>query len=162
MNLYELTSGYLEILNMSDDSDIDEKTIADTLESIEEEINEKADNYVRLIKALEGDCLVLEDLISKTQKKYTKKLKIIDYLKQNLFDSMNRLGEKNIKTKFADVKIVNNGGMKPLRIDEENVPDEYIKIIPEIDKQKIRKDIESGIELSFAHLEERGQHLAIK
>lgn len=162
MNLYELTQGYLNVLNMSDDVDMDDQYIKDTLEMLDTEIHDKADNYVRLIKTLEGECLMLNTLIDDTQKKYDKKAKLINYLKSNLMFMMDALDEREIKTKFANVKIVKNGGIAPMEIDEQNVPIDYMKQIFEIDKQKIRKDIEDGKQLSFATIKERGEHLAIK
>ena len=51
--LYELTGDFLELLDMLEDTDIDEQVIVDTL-SIEYEIEVKADGYAKLIKSLEG------------------------------------------------------------------------------------------------------------
>lgn len=162
MNLYELSQAYLNVLNMSDDAEMDDQYIKDTLELLDSEIHDKADNYVRLIKTLEGECLMLNKLLEETQKKFTKKAKLIDYLKSNLMFTMNALDEKEIKTKFANVKVVKNGGFAPIEIDEANVPIDYMKQTYEIDRQKIRKDIENGKQLTFAHINERGEHLAIK
>jgi hypothetical protein len=60
-------------------------------------------------------------------------------------------------------KIVGNGGKQPLDINESCVPEKYLKTevkqVP--DKDKIRKALESGECLTFAHLEDRGTHLKI-
>ena len=42
-NIYELTNDFLELLNMLEDEEVDEEVIMDTLESIEYEIEDKAD-----------------------------------------------------------------------------------------------------------------------
>ena len=42
-NIYELTSNYDHLLNMLYDEDVDEQAILDTLESIEGDIEDKAD-----------------------------------------------------------------------------------------------------------------------
>ena len=44
-NIYELTSNYDHLLNMLYDEDVDEQAILDTLESIEGDIEDKADGY---------------------------------------------------------------------------------------------------------------------
>ena len=53
--LYELKENYKQIASMLYEEEIDEQCILDTLESIEGEIEEKADNYAVIIKELLGD-----------------------------------------------------------------------------------------------------------
>ena len=53
MTLYELTGQYLGLLYMADEVDPD--ILAGTLESIGGEIEEKADNYAKVIRNIEGD-----------------------------------------------------------------------------------------------------------
>ena len=52
MRLYELTGQFLELLDMLEDEEVDEQVIMDTLESVEYEIEDKADGYAKIIKAL--------------------------------------------------------------------------------------------------------------
>ena len=47
-------------------------------------------------------------------------------------------------------------------VDPERVPDNYKRVVYETDLEKIRKELEDGKQLDFAHLEERGEHLRIK
>lgn len=162
LNLYELTQEYRNVQNMTDDAELDDQYIKDTLELLDNEIHDKADNYVRLIKTLEGECLMLDKYIEEAQKKQTKKENLIKYLKNNLMECMIALDEKEIKTKFANVKVVNNGGIAPIKIDEQNVSIDYMKQEWVVDTKKIRDDLEKGKELPFAKINERGQHLAIK
>lgn len=54
MTLYELTSGYASFLEAIENGDIPADAIADTLESIEAEIDEKIDNTACMIKSLEA------------------------------------------------------------------------------------------------------------
>ena len=53
-SLYKLTAEYEQLLNMLYDEDIDEQMIIDTIESKESEIEDKADNYAKIIKELEA------------------------------------------------------------------------------------------------------------
>ena len=43
-----------------------------------------------------------------------------------------------------------------------DVPDNYKRIVYEVDRERIRADLEQGAELPFAHLNERGTHLRIR
>ena len=47
--LYELTGEFLQLMNMLEDEDCDEQCIMDTLESVEYEIEDKADGYAKII-----------------------------------------------------------------------------------------------------------------
>ena len=53
-NLYELKNNYEEVLNMLYQDDIDEQMVLDTLESIEGDIEDKAENYAKIIRELES------------------------------------------------------------------------------------------------------------
>ena len=44
-SIYELTGEYLELMDMLEDEEVDEQTIIDTLEALDGEIENKADNY---------------------------------------------------------------------------------------------------------------------
>lgn len=54
MKLYEMTDAYNEVLAKIDEG-IDATAIADTLESITEDIAEKAENIAKLMKSIETD-----------------------------------------------------------------------------------------------------------
>ena len=54
MKLYELTEQYDGVMNLLYDGETDEQTILDTLEAIEGEIEDKADNYAKIIKTMTG------------------------------------------------------------------------------------------------------------
>ena len=51
-SLYELNEKWKQISDMLYEEEIDEQCILDTLESIESEIEDKADNYAKMIKNL--------------------------------------------------------------------------------------------------------------
>lgn len=160
-NLYQLTSNYQHVFEMLSQDDVDEQMIEDTLESIEGEIEEKADNYAKIILELEAKA----NARKAEAKRLTESAKIyenrIKRLKANLFDSMKNVGKPKFSTNLFSFSIVQNGGKAPLKIDGE-VPEEYKKTILEDDTDKIREFLESGNELPFAHLEARGESLRIK
>lgn len=160
-NLYQLTSNYETVLNMLYDEEVDEQMILDTLESIEGEIEDKADGYAKIIKELESK----RDARKTEAKRLADSAKVFDnrisQLKQNLFNSMKQIGNSKITTDLFTFSIVRNGGKQALTIDGD-VPEEYTKAKIENDTDKIRKALEDGIELSFAHLEPRGESLKIK
>lgn len=160
-NLYELTSNYDKVLNMLYDEDIDEQMILDTLESIEGEIEDKADNYAKIIKELEAKANARKEeakRLTSTAKTFENRAKA---LKSNLFNAMKETGKTKFATNLFSFNIAKNGGKQSLTIDGE-VPEEYTKTITENDTDKIRQALESGENLPFAHLEPRGERLSIK
>ena len=53
MTLYELTEQYQQLVDMA--ADAEPEVLADTLEGIEGEIEDKADNYAKVIRSIAGD-----------------------------------------------------------------------------------------------------------
>lgn len=160
-NLYELTSNYETVLNMLYDEEIDEQMILDTLESIEGEIEEKADGYAKIIKELESK----QKARKEEAKRLTDSAKVFENrvkaLKNNLFNAMKETGKTKFATNLFSFNIAKNGGKQALTIDGD-VPEEYTKTIIENDTDKIRQALEEGKELPFARLEPRGESLRIK
>ena len=160
-NLYQLTNNYETVLNMLYDEDADEQMILDTLEAIEGEIEDKADNYAKIIKELE----VKQNARKEEAKRLTESAKVFENrvkaLKNNLYTAMKAVNKPKFATNLFIFNIVKNGGKQALTIDGE-VPEEYTKTTTENDTDKIRQALDDGKELPFAHLEPRGESLRIK
>lgn len=160
-SLYELTNNYETVLGMLYEEDMDEQMILDTLEAIEGEIEVKADNYAKIISELSGDAKKIKEekqRLDARQKALENRAKM---LKANLQSAMQKTGKTKFSTDLFSFNIVKNGGKQTLAIDGE-VPEEFTKTVIETDTDKIRQALESGEELSFAHLEARGESLRIK
>lgn len=161
MRLYDMTKEWLELMNMLENSETDEQTVLDTIEGLEFEIEEKADNYGKIIKEFEKDIA--------GYKAEEERLKVnrfvlenrIKWLKSNLYVCMKAINKSKLETDLFKFSIVANGGKQTLTIDGE-VTEEYTKQIIENDTDKIRQALENGEELAFAHLEPRGESLRIK
>lgn len=160
-NLYQLTNDYETVLNMLYDEDADEEMILDTLEAIEGEIEDKANNYAKIIKELEAK----QNARKEEAKRLTESAKVFENrvkaLKSNLFNLMKATGKTKFATDLFSFNIAKNGGKQTLTIDGE-VPEEYTKTITENDTDKIRQALEKGEKLTFAHFEPRGESLRIK
>lgn len=160
-NLYELTNNYETVLNMLYDEDADEQMILNTLESIEGEIEDKADNYAKIIKELEAKRDARKNEAKRLNDSAITFDNRIKSLKQNLFNTMKETGKTKFATNLFAFNIVKNGGKQAIEIDGE-VPEQYTKTIIENDTDKIRQALENGENLPFAHLKARGESLRIK
>ena len=157
--LYELKENWKRIADMLYEEEVDEECILDTLESIEGEIEEKADGYALIIKELLGDadiCKKEKQRLETRQKSFENRAAI---LKNRLEEIMKETGKTKFKTAKFSFGIQKNGGKQALTIDGE-VTEEYMKL--ENDTDKIRQALEEGKELPFAHLEPRGESLRIR
>lgn len=160
--LYEITGDYLRLMQMLEDGDeFDAQVFNDTLEGIEGEFEVKADNYARIIKELLAESEKYAAEIGRMQKRQEVLANNADRLKKHLYNSMKLTGKTKFKTDLFSFGIQKNGGKQPMEIiPGADVPDEFCKKEP--DNAKIREALESGAELPFAILKERGEHLSIK
>lgn len=142
-------------------TDDDEQAFLDTLEALKGELEVKAGGYVHVIKQLEMEVNGCDNVLDEFQKKKSRRVNGIKRMKEALMEAMDAAGVDSIPAGEYTLKIAKNGGLQPLKIDGV-VPDNFKKIIYEDDKDLIRKALNDGEELSFAHLEERGRHLNIK
>lgn len=160
--LYEITGDYLRLLEMLEGEEyVNQKVFEDTLECIEGEFEDKADNYARIIKELIAESDKYDAEIRRMQRRMETLANRSEMLKQHLFNNMKATGKLKFKTGLFSFGIQKNGGKKPMEITDENgITDEYMKMIP--DNAKIREALENGENLPFATLKEAGEHLRIR
>ena len=163
-SLYELTEAYDTVLEMLYDPEVDEQTVIDTLDGIEGEIEEKADNYAKLIREMKADA----DKLAEEERRIAARRKSLesraDRLKRNLQANLEFIGKTKFKTALFTFSISPNGGLQPLTITDNlgEIPGKYLIPQPPVpDKDKIRELLKSK-EVEWAHLEPRGKSLRIR
>lgn len=166
MNLYELTDNWLQLQSMLEDPEVDQQVIEDTLEALEYAIEDKAENYAKLIRNMEG---MIEAIKHEEERLFMKRRNLtnsIDRLKQNLMTSMNATGKRKIKTDLFQISIQKNGGADPVVLDvsTDDLPIELVIIKEEPDKKAIAALLKEFPETGkkYAHFGERGESLRIK
>ena len=162
--LYDITGGYLRLYDlMTNAEEIDEEAIKDTLESLNFDLANKSAGYVNVICQLDMEAEECDKAIEFFKHKKEIRQNNVKRLKEALLNAMDIANLKELKAGSYTLKIANNGGKAPLSIpDESKVPERFMKIRYEPDKELIRKTIEDGTELPFAEIKERGRHLSIK
>ncbi len=163
MTLYELNDQYMQLLAMLEDPDCDPEILADTFEGLEGEIADKLDSYEIIIKELEADREKIGKEIDRLDKIDLHLSRNIDRMKSAIMLTMQVTGCRKLPTEHFQFSIVKNGGKQGMEVDDlENIPKEYIKMVPKPDSEKIREVLESGETLTFARLKERGKQLRVK
>lgn len=162
-SIYELTSAYRQI----EDAlllDCDDEELFDLFCQIDDAVEVKAENYGKLIRNTEADIDAIDKEIARLQGMKATRANLIKRLKDNLMESMRLTGKTNFKTKLFSFGIAKNGGLAPLKLDVEpkDLPAELQKVTVAADASAIRKYIEETGDLSYAHFEERGEHLNMR
>lgn len=150
-NLFDLNESELEILEMLENEELSFEDVKDTLDSIREEQKRKYDFMQKMILSLKGDVNTLkerETSLNKRRKSYENKIKS---LQNYMLDSMKYKGETKFKTEEFTYFIRKS---ETTQIEDENlIPDKYkTPQLPKIDKTQIKKDLNSGIDVSGASL----------
>ena len=164
-SLYELTENFLEAQEMLFDDEIEAETIINTLDCIDCMIEEKADNYAKMIKYAEGLALIMKnerERIYKREKMIEEKCR---KMKEHLKESLEITGKTKFKTALYTFSVCKNGGPQSVKIDVDvrDIPEEYtIPQPPKPDTESIREALLKKENLAWAHLEEKGTSLRIR
>ena len=157
--IQSLTGDYLMLLEAAKDAD-DEQAFKDTLEGIQGEIGVKIDGYAAVMKSLEYKEGLYRDEAKRLKNAADRYKKRRETMMARIKAAMEEMGVTEIEGEYNKAKIVNNGGVLPLKVDGD-VPESFTKITIEPDNDLIRKALDEGQQLDFAHFEERGTHLKI-
>ena len=155
--LYELTDEYKILLEMAEDPEVDPEILADTMEALEGEIDDKAIGYGKVIRQMEADAEALKNEEQRMASRRRTTENNIKRLKETLQYAMTVAGKPKIDTDLFKFSIQKNP--PTVVMDEqyiENIPEEYlIEQEPKLDKAKIKEDLKAGKDLEgIAHLEQ--------
>lgn len=131
MNLYELTGAYLELLEMAEDTTVDQDVLRDTMDAIGGELEDKADGYAKVISQLAGDAESIKKQIERLTAMKDRIEENITAMKKSLEAAMSATGKKKFRTELFSFSIQKNAPSLDL-LDENMVPDMFR--IPQPDK----------------------------
>lgn len=160
MTIYEMTEEYMELLQLAEDPDVDQDVIADTLDALSGEIDDKADGYAKVIRQMEADIVGVKAEETRLSARRKVMENNVRHLKEHLMYAMAAVGKEKIKTELFNFTVRKNAAS--VVMDEgyiENIPEEYlIQQDPKIDRAKIKADLKAGNNLELldgiAHLEQ--------
>lgn len=163
-SLYNLTTEFLQISNQLEEMELDSEVIADTLDSLQEPIESKAENIIKYAKNIQA----MADARKAEAKRLTElaaaDLKRADRLLGYLNDTLVMLGKKKLTAGVFEVKF--RRGLEVVEVDTERLPPEYW-ILPEvkpqpIGKPELKKMIKEGKEIDGVRLVRRPDSLVVK
>ena len=161
--LFQLAAEYRQVADKLHDLDLDEQTIADTLESFGGDLQEKATNVAKFIRNLESDAEKIEDAAKAMLDRAKAYKRKADSIKRYLHNNMEISGITKIESPWFVLSIRQNPESVSVD-DESSIPRDYFKEIPatyQLDKTLVKKAIKDGYEVPGCHLQ-RTTRLEIK
>lgn len=150
MNLYELSLSFQEVQNM----DLDPEVMKDTLDSIEDAIENKAENIAKLIRNLESDVSAYKEEEDRLKTKRQATENKVKWLKTYLEDNMKMTGKTKFKSGMFNFAIQKNPASVNIT-DERIIPEEFlIQQPPKVDKTSLKEILKRGIEVPGAELKQ--------
>lgn len=166
MKLYEIKNEYLQLLELIEQGEIPEEAIADTLQSVEGDINEKIDNIACFIKSLNAEAQAIKEEAKALNERAKAKENKAETLKSYIYDTMKEIEKDKIETSRNILSIRKSPAS--VYLDDEFIgwaignADYLLKYQdPTADKKAIADILKQGKELPHASLRQ-GENLQIK
>ena len=150
------------------DNDLDNPEVIEKLKAIEDSIMDdfenKADNYAALIKTM----MYRSQARKEESKRLAERAKIDENNAKRLAERLKYVMQSNdigkVETKRYTLNLCKAGGKQGLEVDEDKVDTSYFieQVISKLDKDRIRADIDNGIDVAGAKFKEREIKLRIK
>ena len=151
--LYELTQNYNNLLELADNPDVPTEMLKESLNSIDDEIDTKAENIAKVIKSIESDVAGLKGEEKRLADRRKGLENRIDNLKKYIEGSMRAVGKEKIRGKVFTLGIQRNAPSVDV-IDEDVIPEQYFKTKKELSKKDVLVALKKGEEVPGAAIKQ--------
>ena len=152
MKLFELTQSYQQVLEIAEQ--LDAETLKDTLDSINDAVEQKVENTAFVVKQLEANISVIDDEIKRLQAMKGTQTNNIKSLKLYLQESMEKVGLDKVQGKLIKIAIQNNPQSVEV-LNENVIPKNYfVEQKPKLDKKALLTDLKSGAQVSGVEIKQ--------
>ena len=174
-SIFELAGAYKQLYSLLTDADeSEEDIIEDSMDAIVGEIEVKGNNYLMLCDKFDMEIDACDKQIAYWTNEKRIRENAVKRLKERLSMFLSMIGKKEIDCGGRKIKLVGNGGKVPLKyfdelksdiqqkdVDLTKIPNKYKKTVvtETLDTDKIREDLDKGLNLSFVEYGERGSHI---
>ena len=142
MKLYELAQNYAELLEIAEE--IESDALVDTLEALQDAIEDKAENIAKLIKNLEADARIIKEEEQRLAERRRAIEAKVDKLKMYLQEQLETAGLQKVKRPTITVSIQANPPSVDV-IDETAIPIDFLIPQPaKVDKKSILERLKKG------------------
>lgn len=142
MKLYELTENYNQVMELAEQ--LDDETLKDTLDSIDEAIEIKIENTAKVVRSLESNVEAIDSELKRLSAKKSTLQNNIKGIKAYMQESMEKVGKTKIKGQLFNVGIQNN----PVSVKVTNpelIPKGFlVPQPPKVDKKALKEELQHG------------------
>lgn len=157
MKLYEIAQDYLALMQAIENDEIPEEAIADTLEAITAEIEDKADNIACLLKNIDAEIVAIKAEETRLAERRKVKEKSAERIKQYLSDVLQGAAIDKVETARNRISFRKS---EAVELDEgafvawamENNNDLLTYSAPKANKTEIKKALKGGQAVEGARL----------
>lgn len=148
--LYKLADNYNQVVEMADE--LDDGTLKDTLDSIEETFDDKVENIAKSIKEIEGQA----DIVKAEKDRLTKREKTMrnnaKSMKTYLQEQMEAIGKRKVHGELLTVAIQKNSPSVKIE-SEQYIPEGfYVPQPSKLDKTELKNELKNGLEIAGVEL----------
>ena len=141
MDLYEITQQTLQLVEMLQDGEIDEKCYKDTLESFGTEY--AIEDVIKSIRNKENEIKAFKDEITRLAEKKNSAEKVVERLKKLLVDYLEFTNQNKVKTNLFSVAKKHSESVNIT--DSAKIPEKYlVQQQPAVNKKQLLKDLQKG------------------
>ena len=142
--LYELAQNYNNVMELMDNPDLPQEVIQSALNSINEDIETKAENICKMIKSLDADAAALKEEESRlNNRRKTIENRAVN-AKGYLSEAMLATGKEKIKGKLFTISMQNNPPSVDVT-DARVIPMAYyVEQEPKLDKKSLLDALKQG------------------
>ena len=152
--LFEITQEVIELASLLEEGEFTPE-LEQQLAITRDELDSKAENYVKVIRSVEGDISVIDAEIKRLKELRDGKSKVVDRMKESLSAAMTAFKLDKIETALMKLFFRKSESVEIL--DENLVPEQYklSRVVVNPDKILIKKIIKSGEDVPGCEIVEK-------
>lgn len=159
--LFELTKEQQQVLNLVENGSLSQEEVADTLEALQMEIEDKVTAYCHVNRKLSSELEMLVNEEKRIKELKSQKQNEVSRLKQQLKLAMQNAGMAKIDVGLF--KVSTRKGVDSVNvIDQDKLPSQFLKTTVAPDKTAIKAALKAGEKLDGAELVAGESSLIIK
>lgn len=163
MRLYDISQQFISIQELAENDESMIEAVADTMEGIAADFEQKGQAVVVIFKGMEADIEAIDSELKRLSEKKKAIQNRVEWLRNYLQDNMAATGITKISCPLFNITL--SEAAKQVEVfDESALPDDYVtvKTVLSPDKRKLLADLKEGVDIPGAMLVEGTRRLTIK
>ncbi|MBC1521427.1 siphovirus Gp157 family protein [Listeria aquatica] len=151
MKLYDLTEQYNQVLEIAEQ--VDAETLKDTLDSINEAIEDKAESTAKVVRTIEAEANAIDEEIKRLNARKQTLTNNAKGLKEYLQTELEKVNVTKVSGKLFTIRIQNNP--QSVNVEDETKLQAYlVEQQPKLDKKALLNDLKAGKEVEGAQIKQ--------